>query len=157
MHTAESLTNDYASTTWIINKQAKGLSHEQMMLQLPFRGNCFNWVLGHIMVSRDRALQAAGAETILTAADRERYVTGSDPVTGEDTAVNSQKLLAAINQFQEIILAALEAADLSAIYNEEHNQTVAQRIAGLYWHETYHTGQLELLRQLTGTNDRIIG
>jgi hypothetical protein len=157
MLTPEKLTQDYETNSWIINKQAADLSHEQMMLQLPFRGNCFNWVLGHITANRDRALQALGADTILTEAERERYLRGSDPVTEEETAVDSQKLLAAINQFQENILPALESADLSAIYNEEHNQTVAERIAGLHWHETYHIGQLELLRQLAGTNDRILG
>lgn len=157
MRTAEQLAQDYAGTTWIINKQAEGLTHEQMMLQLPFRGNCFNWVLGHIMANRDKALLALEAEPLLTEAERERYLTGSEPVIEGNTAVNSQKLLTAVNQFQERIQSALENADLNAIYNEEHNQTVADRIAGLHWHETYHTGQLELLRQLAGTNDRIIG
>ena len=33
---------------------------------------------------------------------------------------------------------------------------VGQHVAGLHWHETYHTGQLELLRQLAGKNDAII-
>jgi len=156
MHTAESLARDYASTTWIINKQAEALTHEQMMLQPPFRGNCFNWVLGHIVANRDRALQACQAATILTEAERARYLRGSDPVVDAETAVDSTKLLAALNEFQERIQAALEAADLDAIYNEEHNQTLAGRINGLHWHETYHTGQLELLRQLAGTDDAII-
>jgi uncharacterized damage-inducible protein DinB len=156
MSTAEQLTQDYATTTWIINKQAEGLTHEQMMIQPPFRGNCFNWVLGHITANRDRALRALQAETILTEAERERYLRGSDPVTGEATAVRSEKLLAAVNEFQERIQAALEAVDLASIYNEEQNQSLADRIAGLHWHETYHTGQLELLRQLAGTNDAII-
>ena len=31
-----------------------------------------------------------------------------------------------------------------------------QALASQHWHETYHTGQLELLRQLAGTDDAIV-
>ncbi|MGC8787954.1 MAG: hypothetical protein ACP5Q1_11065, partial [Anaerolineae bacterium] len=34
--------------------------------------------------------------------------------------------------------------------------TVAERLFFLYFHETYHVGQTELLRQLAGTNDKVI-
>jgi methionine salvage enolase-phosphatase E1 len=54
-------------------------------------------------------------------------------------------------------LAAATPKALAVIFDEEHNTTVLDRIKGLHWHETYHTGQLELLRQLAGTNDRIVG
>lgn len=68
--------------------------------------------------------------------------------------------LAAIQESQKRIEAGLQQAtaeQLAKIFNEEHQQTVADRIAGLHWHETYHTGQLELLRQMADINDRIIG
>lgn len=32
---------------WIIDCQLKGLAHADTLRQLPFRGNCMNWVLGH--------------------------------------------------------------------------------------------------------------
>ena len=34
--------------------------------------------------------------------------------------------------------------------------TLGERLVFLHWHETYHVGQLELLRQLAGTNDAVI-
>jgi hypothetical protein len=34
--------------------------------------------------------------------------------------------------------------------------TVGQRLFGLYFHQTYHIGQTELLRQLAGVNDKVI-
>ena len=34
--------------------------------------------------------------------------------------------------------------------------TTAEFLHFLLWHETYHTGQTELLRQLTGVNDKVI-
>jgi hypothetical protein len=39
---------------------------------------------------------------------------------------------------------------------DQRTTTVGQRVLGLYFHETYHVGQLELLRQLAGTGDKVI-
>ncbi|WP_420631859.1 DinB family protein [Candidatus Leptofilum sp.] len=160
MSAVQKLIQSFQTTTWIINKQAEGLSHEQMLLQLPFRGNCFNWVLGHIATNRDQVLTLLGQEAIFSEDEVALYKTGSEPVIEVGTAVHSNKLLDAIRESQARIEAGLKtvsAEKLAEIFNEEHQQTVADRIAGLHWHETYHTGQLELLRQLAGTNDRIIG
>jgi hypothetical protein len=101
-----------------------------------------------------------GEEPQFSEAEVARYVRGSDPVVGVETAVDSHRLLEAVQTAQSKIEAALANIDpeaLAAIYSEEHNMTVAERINGLHWHETYHTGQLEILRQLAGTNDRIVG
>lgn len=34
--------------------------------------------------------------------------------------------------------------------------TLASRLFGLYFHDTYHTGQTDLLRQVSGADDTII-
>jgi hypothetical protein len=159
MSRKKALIQSYATTTWIIQKQAEGLTHQQMMIQPPFRGNCFNWVLGHILNNRDMALALLGAETLFGEEELARYRRGSGPMTEEAAAVDSERLLDAIRESNSRIAAALEQAApeaLTAIYSEEHQQTVADRIDGLHWHETYHTGQLELLRQLGGVNDAVI-
>lgn len=160
MTTAQKLIQSFQSTTWLINKQADGLSHEQMLLQLPFRGNCFNWILGHIVTNRDQVLVLLGEEPRFSDEEVARYKRGSDPVEGVETAVHSQRLLDAVQSSQSIIEAALNKIDpeaLAALYDAENKLTVAERIDGLHWHETYHVGQLEILRQLAGTNDRIVG
>jgi len=160
MPTAQKLIQSFQTTTWIINKQADGLSHEQMLLQLPFRGNCFNWVLGHIVTNRDKVLVLLGEEPQFSENEVARYNRGSDPVVEGETAVHSHRLLEAVQTSQSQIekaLAKIDSEALAAIYDAENNITVAEHINGLHWHETYHTGQLEILRQLAGTNDRIIG
>ena len=160
MSTVQKMIQSFQTTTWLINQQAEGLSHEQMLLQLPFRGNCFNWILGHIVTNRDKVLVLLGEEPQFTSEEVARYERGSDPAVEVETAVHSQRLLAAVQSSQSSIEAALNSIDpeaLAAIYDAENNLTVADRIDGLYWHETYHTGQLEILRQLAGTNDRIVG
>jgi len=159
MSTAQKLIQSFQTTTWLINKQADGLSHEQMLLQLPFRGNCFNWVLGHIVTNRDKVLVLLGEEPQFSEDEVARYVRGSDPVVGAETAVHSQRLLEAQTSQSKIeaALAKIKPEALTATFDAENDVTVAERINGLHWHETYHTGQLEILRQLAGKNDRIVG
>ena len=153
------MINAFRRNSWVVRKQADGLTHEETLLQLPFRGNSFNWILGHIVVNRDNVLAALGEPPFLSAEERERYTRGSDPIVGAETAVSLTHLLNGITDTQNRILAALENATpeaLSAITNEEQSQTLADEIAFLNWHEAYHVGQLEILRQLAGKNDSII-
>lgn len=36
------LTEQFACNHWLMEQQGKGLTHEDSVLQLPVRGNCFN-------------------------------------------------------------------------------------------------------------------
>ncbi len=153
------LINLFGITNWIVDKQANGLSHAESMLQAPFRANCFNWILGHVLVSRDQALVLLKAEPTLNSAETTLYETDSEALTDPDKAVPLEGLLNKLNESLTRLSASLQNASdetLNAIYNEEQGTTVGERIASLHWHETYHLGQLEILRQLAGTNDKVI-
>ena len=65
----------------IAQMQAKDLTHEDSLLQLPFRGNCLNWVLGHMLSNRDAILGWLG-EAPVGGERAARYRQESDPVTG---------------------------------------------------------------------------
>ena len=143
----------------IIKQQAEGLSHADTVLQLPCRGNCFNWVVGHILTSRASILTALEAEPILSEVEIKRYGHGSEPVTDAESAIPFDLLLAYLDQTKDAIIAALKAASpelLGKLHNEEWGMDVGGWAAFLVWHETYHVGQLEILRQLAGTDDAII-
>jgi uncharacterized damage-inducible protein DinB len=155
----QKLISPFQRTHWIIKQQTNGLTHADSVLQLPFRGNSMNWILGHIMESRNKVLAALGEPPALAEVQAARYERDSEPVTNEEDAVDFEHLLAAIDDSQERIIAALEKSttdDLAIIYNEERQITLGDRLEFLHWHETYHVGQLEILRQLAGTDDKII-
>lgn len=159
---AQALIEAYKRTGWIINKQAEGLSHEDSLLQLPFRGNCMNWVLGHILSSREGALRSLDDAGLLDDAYQTRYRRGSEPVDPESHDILPlESLLAKLNQSEERIVDSLSKISADALARSvpvgEESHPLGERLAFLHWHETYHTGQLEILRQLAGTNDRIIG
>lgn len=149
------LVESYRTTYWLIGKFADGLTHEDSIVQLPFKINTFNWVLGHILVSRDRVLGLLNQTPVFGDSESELYETGSEPVPSE-MAVSLERLLKVLDVSQEGIVEGVESATeelLTTIADEKRKKTVADRIAGLHWHETYHVGQLELLRQFSGERE----
>jgi len=144
---------------WVVNAQSEGLSHADSVLQLPFRGNCFNWVLGHIVVHRDMMLDLLNEPPVLSSVESEPYILGSKPLTSEQDVVELNKLLDLSRECLTRLTNAIKiAADetFDQIHNEERGTTVQDRVEFLIWHEGYHIGQLEILRQLAGKDDAII-
>jgi uncharacterized protein YciI len=109
----------------LIMMQADGLTHADSLLQLPFRGNCLNWVLGHILSNR-----------------------------------SLERLLEDLERSQGLIKAALARVtpqEMAApLEGDKGGRTLGELLVGLHWHETYHAGQLEILRQLAGKDDVVI-
>jgi uncharacterized damage-inducible protein DinB len=149
----------YKRTGWVIARQTEGLTHADSMLQLPFRSNCLNWVLGHVAASRDDTIELLGGTPVLREDEAELYQRESEPLTEPDKAVQLARLLDALTQQEERIVVALQAAEadaLQAYIGDEGTRTLGDHLEFLHWHETYHVGQLEILRQLAGTDDAII-
>jgi uncharacterized damage-inducible protein DinB len=153
------LVQVYERSYRVILMQTEGLSQADSVKQLPFRGNCMNWVLGHIAVHRDKVLGLLGEKPILQPGVRDLYDRGSNPIQEGDPALTLEELLAALEKSQVQLMAALQAAspaDLEVAMGEGSQQTKLERIQFLQWHETYHLGQLEILRQLAGKDDTVI-
>ena len=145
----------------IIKSQTQGLSHADSVLQLPFRGNCMNWVLGHIATNRSNMLQALGEEPILSEAQHKRYGYDSEPVCDDaGDILKLEQLLAMLEQSQRTIAASLQKISPEELAREVQSflgtTTLGQLVFFLYFHETYHTGQTEALRQLAGKDDKVM-
>jgi uncharacterized damage-inducible protein DinB len=145
----------------IIKEQTKGLSHADTLLQLPFRGNCMNWVLGHIAGTRNGMLRYLGEQPVLSEAQGARYGYGSEPVCGEEEGVlELEELLAALDAAQARMAARLGTITPDELAKEVESflgtTTLAQFLFFNYWHESYHVGQTEILRQLAGVDDKVI-
>jgi hypothetical protein len=136
-----------------------GLTHNEALLQLPFRGNSLNWVLGHIIEARHYMLDLLGVPGVWSAAQIQRYTTGSAPVSGSESPHETwDDLLAAADEALKRIRAKLEtmsAEDLQVIPPGD-TDPLGKILLRMNWHEAYHVGQTELLRQLAGKNDRIL-
>lgn len=150
---------------WIIEKQVEGINHEQSMLALPFQGNRMNWVVGHLCEHRDWMLRAVDGKTLMAAKDVMVYRRGSDPLTDESEVLQLDAMLESLRTSKDSLVSKVASADeaflmetpQAGILMDSHkDKTRFQRLQGLLWHETYHLGQLELLRQLSGVNDKIL-
>jgi hypothetical protein len=157
---ARTIIKDFERNLRIVEMQAEGLSHADSLLQPPFRANCFNWVVGHLLVNRDRALESLDADPILTVAETDRYANESEPVMADGPDVIAfPRLVELLGESQRRLAAVLdgnEEALAREVAHGDRSSTVGKRIHFLYFHDTYHTGQTEILRQLAGTDDKVI-
>lgn len=144
------LEDGFGTTVWLIGEFAEGMTHAESMARPPFKANSFNWVLGHILVSRDRALQLLDQPPVLSESTRALYETGATPANAA-VSVPLEDLLQALNESQARLTASLrDVSDsaLAGVYDAERGTSIGDRLQGLHWHETYHLGQLEILRQV---------
>lgn len=159
MLSSQDLSNAFARNVMILKMQADGLTHEDSLRQFPF-GNCLNWALGHIAMSRDEVLETLGEPPVMSTSGV-RYKRGSESVTKADEGtLPLEELLAWLDRTQESIAAALSHVDEAALAREytpgDRKTTVGQRAFFLYFHETYHVGQAEMYRQFVGKDDKLI-
>ena len=143
-----------------LKDQTNGLTHADSLLQYPFRGNCLNWVLGHIINSRNGIMAALGMTPIWSDELRQQYGRGSDPITPENsaTAYRFEDMLRDLDTTQEQIIACLRGKTFADMQqpSDRPNMVMGERLAQSAWHEAYHTGNTEALRQLAGKDDQVI-
>ena len=150
MSRSDEIIQAYATNTWLIGRLTEGLSHDESLLQPLFPTNCVNWILGHILVSRNESIQLCGGKMWGDALIN-RYKSDSQPASqGDDDIRNFEDLLQDIADSQNLLadlLGSLSEAELNqAVETARGNKARWQHIRGLHWHETYHMGQLEMLR-----------
>lgn len=157
MITSDELIRDFERNRRIVQTQCDGLSHADSLIQPPFEANCLNWTVGHLVVHRDKVLDTLGADGVLDSATFTRYTNESDPVHADGPDIRQlPELLAALDETQQRLESAIPGADMEAPFEHERFKTVGARVRFYYFHDTYHTGQTELLRALAGRNDKVI-
>lgn len=157
---AETLTQKFQLTSYIIHRQTEGITNADSVIQPPVRGNCMNWILGHILDERDYVLGLLGAEPVFDEITRELYRRESSPITSLEDGLPFDQLMKKLDLSQERIEIGLKAITEERLAETgtagSHTDQVGALIAYIHWHETYHTGQFELLRQFAGKNDKVI-
>jgi len=146
----------------VARANVEGFSHEDSLRQPP-AGNCLNWLLGHIVATRQHALALLGVPTVWSKEETARYARGGKPVLGEGPGVLPfERILADHERTQELLRAAwkdLDADRLSAPMpadrNPFHLDTVGDMMATFTFHESYHAGQCGVLRRVLGKDGAI--
>ena len=139
----------------ILEAQVGDLSEEEALFQPPEGGNCANFVLGHITVSRNEMLELVGLPASWEPGARARYERGSEPIAGPGPGVLPFAELLRLHEETQAPLVerivAMSEAELAVRVPWFGGDLDKQGVlAGYLFHEAYHLGQLGLIRRLLG-------
>lgn len=134
-----------------ITRNCGGLTHAES-IAAPAAGNSANFVLGHIIQNRMSVLKLLGETHPWSDEDGAMYARGVkefDPSRARDF----DDMLKDLDVTQERIrtgLARLDAGALGEKLKPDDKWTLAETLHFMSFHESYHAGQLGLLRRLAG-------
>jgi uncharacterized damage-inducible protein DinB len=160
--TPQQLVEAFNRNVQLVKMQTRELTHAESLLQPPFRANCMNWVVGHIVSSRNDVLRLLGEDPALSPEVAARYARDAQPIAGLDAAVVPlDALLAALEQGQERIAAAIARATDEDLAREQSlygrsTRALQDWLFFLYFHDTFHVGETSVLRQAAGKDDKVI-
>ena len=139
-----------------LNANLEGFTDEDALVQPPGGGNCANWIFGHIIASRSATLKLVKQSGVWSDDLNNRYKRGSDPLESGGDAVSLKKLRGDFATSQEKLMQGLESLseeDLNEVLEPAFGSKATSRIeqlAFLQFHESYHVGQIGLLRRIVG-------
>lgn len=147
---AQSILDDYKFHTMLIHRFVDGISHEESLLQLPFKHNCMNWILGHIVTNRSHVLETLGVTHSWQDEVRSHYHTGTPNVTSDNNSVQFDMLAVYLDESIPLLQSALDNMTDSEL-DETHSNYRGEKsrydhATGFHWHEDFHIGQLEILQ-----------
>lgn len=158
---AQLMADHFALSLRSIHMQTDGLTHADSLLQLPFRGNCMNWTLGHVLLCREEILDLLGVPRLFSDEAFARYDQNSAPITQDEPGIiYMEELLEMLDEHSRVLTDALvstsEETYASEVQVGQNKRTIARRVLFYFFHESQHVGELGILRQLAGKDDQVI-
>jgi len=144
----EETINVFKYNNRVINVNLAGITQEESLASPEAGGNCINWVLGHIIVSRNDINEMLGLDKIADEKLEKIYSRGTANINS-DNAVNINKLLEIYNNSQKLLEDKVAETDFSSDPDKLKSLTF------LAFHESYHCGQTGLLRRVAGKDGAI--
>ena len=147
----QALQIQFGIIQYVIARNTADISHEESLIPPPAGGNSLNWLLGHIVKSRNEALVLMGRDPLFPP---EKFANYAGP-GGEN--VSFEDLLQSFEQLQEPLVSGLGALDQDALNKPapfsptgNPNETIGSLLTAFAFHEAYHAGQTGVLRRLLG-------
>lgn len=145
-----------------IQRNLQDLSHSDTLIIPQNGGNCLNWVLGHVVVARNTALNLIGSTPIAIGQKLALYQRGSAPCAG-DQLLDLATLRGFLDDSHQLLIPALVAmsqANLGKSVPVPYNRapltgSIGDALIRLHYHEGYHNGQIGLLRRMSGKEGAI--
>jgi hypothetical protein len=126
------------------------ISHQESIRSPIESVNCVHWVVGHIVVSRCNFLMLLDTPSIWDWPTCKLFIPGSIPTAETPTQISFSTLLADLDRTQNQLMSALESVPIAKLETVKDNQTVGEHLLEYAVHESFHVGQLELLKRMVG-------
>jgi hypothetical protein len=137
------------------HKDLAGITHEESVIcRLP-AGNSLNWVLGHIVATRNIVMQTLGAAAIWMPEEAAPYERGAKPSLDRKSARRLEEIIAALDRSQNAVVERIRALSAEDLSRRSPLGTVGDLLTALGFHEAYHVGQLGIQRRLMGKDGAI--
>jgi hypothetical protein len=146
------LVTFYRFTHLTLERNLEGLTDPEALVAPAPGGNCVNWLVGHILLTRDRVhalldLLPAWEASLPSSEPYRRGSHGPLPDGVSTLAV----LRAARERSQAQVLERLGRVTPQRLAERaSETMTVAEQLSFLGFHEAYHVGQVGLSRRLLG-------
>ena len=147
------LGKQFARNTRYLVGQLEGIDHRQSLAQPEFGANCLNWTVGHMLQYRGSVARLLGVD--LPQSDGlGRYEQESDPIVEDGPGVvEFSTLLERFSQTEAPIASSLAATTDDQLHEEivrsERAATLNSRVLFLYFHDTLHAGQADVLGEFS--------
>jgi uncharacterized damage-inducible protein DinB len=141
----------------IVHLNVDDMTQAESLIQPQPVGNCLNWVVGHLVCVYDHLLPVVGETPVMTENALKRYDRGAPPIKDAAEARELSELMAALDRGTERLDAGLanltsETLDAPAPFSPSGNpnETVRSLLNTILFHQSYHAGQIGMLRRIAG-------
>lgn len=160
--TGNDLIRLYEFSYLSMGRNLEGVTHEDSLIGGNPAGNCINWVLGHVVSTRSSIMKFVGVDQPHND-ELDRYRRGTEPIGSGETLIDFSILRRMLDDSQAQLLPALgeiPQARLDSPIPEEWGfpsgqGNIGNALARLAAHESYHNGQIGLLRRILGKEGAI--
>ena len=156
LNMADGLLNTYESNTWLLNRLVADVSHAESLQSPQATINCMNWIVGHILAGRHEALDLLGSPSFWGEEQLSLYRTGSPSLSDQQHALAFDFLVGELERSQGLLADALHALPEDrlqvVVETRRGEKPIWKHVDGLAWHETFHVGQVDILRAYAHTD-----
>jgi uncharacterized damage-inducible protein DinB len=140
--------------SFVLDRNLAGVDHAQSLLAPRPGGNTMNWIVGHVVRTRNQAIGLLGGAPLFEDAEFAQYgADGFDP----ERALRLEELRRRFDALSPAIASALATATPEQLMTKapfsptaNPDETVGTLLASIAFHEAYHLGQTGLSRRLLG-------
>lgn len=128
-----------------------GITHEESLVAPVPAGNTINWLLGHILATRNRLHPLLGLADAWIPDLAHRYSGREGAGWSPATAVDLRSIESELARSQQQVMGAFDDMSSRNLATRSNDgRTLGELLGFFHFHEAYHTGQIALVRRIAG-------